>query len=157
MWCVSSLTHSSSHSQTFSIRAHSSLPGFFKRLEISSGGLGCHPNGNRSASKKGPSKKKPHTLQHHKPPYSGDKTSSQWKKLAKREIIGILRNFSGWGDKAGTDLSSQTQTQHRAPLYNLLLSKGASVELGECLKLEETHKDHRVPLLAGLPDTEPCD
>lgn len=49
MWCVPSLTHSSSHSQTFSIRAHSSLPGFFKRLEISSGGLRCHPNGNRSS------------------------------------------------------------------------------------------------------------
>ena len=81
MWCVSSLTHSSSHSQTFSIRAHSSLPGFFKRLEISSGGLRCHPNGNRSASKNHPSKKKtnPKQPQYHKAPRSGEKTSSKWK------------------------------------------------------------------------------
>lgn len=77
MWCVSSLTHSSSHSQTFSIRAHSSLPGFFKRLEISSGGLRCHPNGNRSASKKSPSKKPPN----HKTPCLGDKTSSRVEKI----------------------------------------------------------------------------
>lgn len=40
--CFKPLTHSSSHSQTLSIRAHSSLPGwgfFLNRLEISSGGF----------------------------------------------------------------------------------------------------------------------
>ena len=42
----------------------------------------------------------------HKTPHSGDKTSSEWKKLTKREIIGIPRNFSRWGDKAVTDLFS---------------------------------------------------
>lgn len=87
MWCVPSLTHSSSHSQTFSIRAHSSLPGFFKRLEISSGGLRCHPNGNRSASRKGWSKK-PHARSHGQ---ATRDTSSEQKKLTpqkeKRDII----------------------------------------------------------------------
>lgn len=44
----SSLTHSSSHSQTFSIRAHSSLPGFSKDWRFPVGVSGYHPNGNRS-------------------------------------------------------------------------------------------------------------
>lgn len=47
-WCLS-LTHSSSHSQTFSIRAHSSLPGFSKDWRFPVGVSGYHPNGNGSS------------------------------------------------------------------------------------------------------------
>lgn len=92
----SSLTHSSSsHSQTFSIRAHSSLPGcwfllvaflvgfvvdyfffffFFKRLEISSGGLRCHPNGSRSASRKVQLRTKPNVFED---PHSSNETPAK--------------------------------------------------------------------------------
>lgn len=107
MWCVPSLTHSSSHSQTFSIRAHSSLPGFFKRLEISSGGLRCHPNGNRSASRKGWSKK-PHAQSHGQ---AIRDTSSEQKKLTpqkeKRSNGDIIKSQ---GEEAVRGLFSQRQT-----------------------------------------------